>query len=159
MSFEDYMRASPDEQIKMLISSMKEQEDRLKPENYLSASPSDKILILARSIQAKALDEAEKINSGYYQNAPYHEQIAFIARQIQNQVQEEIKKEVTNLKFWLEFFENQKRSIVLKLNKIDKNHPNVGNLKQVNDLLDKLIPVLKSLIEKQNRLDELESDD
>ena len=153
MDFGKYMGASPVDQLRMMIEAMKAQEESLKPENFLTASPVDKLRILVHSMQ----EEDRKVQSGYYQNAPYHEQIVFIAKQIQEQVRKETEKKINDLKFYLEIIENNKKYVVAQLDAIDKSHPDVGNLEEVNALLDKLIYILKEELDKQTKLSDLEN--
>lgn len=151
MDYNKYMNASFTEQMQMMFDSIKEQEGRLKPEDYLTASPIDQIRILINSAEK----EQKKIDSGYYLTAPWTERVAFMARQIKAQIEEETNLKISDIEFYLNILKDNKKYVILLLDKIDKSDPNVGNLEEVNDLLDRLIFLLKEEHKKQTELTKL----
>ena len=149
--FNDYINASFADQMLIMIQAMKERQEQLKPENYLFASPVDRMQIMINSIQ----EEQRKIDSGYYLTAPWTEQVAFMARQMQEKVKKENEMKIQEIEFHLRWLNENKAAVVVLLDRIDKDQPNVGNLIEVNALLDRLIFLLNEMIKKQSDLDAL----
>lgn len=153
MDYNKYITASLPDQMEMMFQAIKEQQERLKPENYWTATPMDKIQIMLNSLK----EEKEKEENGYYLTASWPEQISFMVRQIQEQIRKETEMKISELEFHLNWLEDNKKAVVFLLDKVDKNIPNVGNLKEVNALLDRLIFLIKEMIKKQSDLDGLKN--
>lgn len=151
MDYNKYITASLPDQMEMMFEAIKEQQERLKPENYWAASPADKIQMMLNSIK----EEKEKEDSGYYLTASWPEKISFMARQMQEKIKKETEMKISELEFHLSWLEDNKKAVVILLDRVDKNLPNVGNLEEVNDLLDRLIFYLKEMIKKQTALNKL----
>lgn len=148
--YNKYLSASFTEQMRMMFDSIKEQQEKLSPKNYLTASPMDQFRIMINSLE----EEKHKIDSGYYLTAPLTEKFAFMVRQIQAEVKRETELKISEIEFHLEWLDETKKYVILLLDLIDKDQPNIGNLKEVNDLLDKLIFLLKEKKKKHEDLDQ-----
>lgn len=151
MDYNDYMRASLTDQMEMLFKAAIEQQEQLKPENYYTASPIDQIKIMVNSMK----EEQKKIESGYYNTAPLLERTAFMARQIQEQIRKEIRLKIEEITFFMNRLQDNKNAVIFLLDQIDKNDPNVGNLNEVNHLLDRLLFLMNEMLKKQQELDNL----
>jgi len=78
-----------------------------------------------------------------------------MVRQMKEQIERETEQKIEEIQFQLKMLENNKEYVVALLNKVDKTHPNVGNLIEVNELLDRLIYFLKETLRRQLELDKL----
>jgi len=151
VDFNKYIQASLPEQMEMLIEAMKNKHEQLKPENFLFASWNDRILMIVDSVEK----EQKRIDSGYYNTAPLIEQIAFFMRQLEKQIKAETRMKIETVEFHLKWLNENIEGVELLLNKVDKTLPNVGNLENVNALLDKLRFLLKEVTKKYAELNSL----
>lgn len=151
MDYNNYMNASLSDQMGMMFDEIKAQQEKLNPENYWTASPADKIQMMLNSLK----EEKEKEESGYYMTASWPEQISFMGRQMQEKIKKETAMKISELEFHLSWLEDNKKAVVFLLKKVDKTLPNVGNLEEVNNLLDSLIFLVKEMIGKQTVLNRL----
>lgn len=149
--FNDYVNASFADQMLIMMQAIKERQEQLKPENYLFASPVDRMQIMINSIT----EEQKKIDSGYYLTAPWTEQVAYMARQMQEKIKKETEMKIQEIEFHLKWLNDNKAAVVLLLDRIDKNQTDVGNLVEVNNLLDRMIFLLNEMHKKQSDLNKL----
>lgn len=152
MDYNKYLKATLTEQMEMIFKAAQEQQERINPKNYQNASPVDQMTMMVNSIK----EEDEKIKSGYYLTASPQEQISYMARQIAEKIKRETEIKKQELEFHLKLLENSKTFVMHKLDLIDKNQENVGNLPEVNALLDKLIFYIKEEIKKIEELEKLQ---
>ena len=146
MDYNKYITASLPEQMEMMFQAIKEQQERLKPENYGIATPADKIQIMLNSLK----EGKEKEENGYYLTASWPEQISFMVRQIQEEIKRETGKKIADLEFYLSRLEDNKAAVIFLLEQINKNTPNVGNLDEVNALLVRLNFLIEEI--KKNKV-------
>jgi hypothetical protein len=86
----------------------------------------DYMAAIAKGIQDKYKDDQEKIRSGYFLTAPWHERIDYMMR------------------YW-DIAAKEKEEVLNKLKEIDRTVKNAGNTHEVNSLLEELHIFLKKL--------------
>jgi len=168
------LTGTPLEKIQMMIESAEKEEEKKKSGYYLTAPFTEQLPFFIKQLQLKQhppdisniltgnisdyadllqksiADEDEKVKSGYYLTAPISQQIPFMLRQIEKQVEEERIQKLEEVKFYIQALENTKEYI-----NHDLTNTPLNDKTEIDELLDRLSSILHKLEIKFKERDNL----